>query len=133
MKLKPTDREALQRAIELVRRESALQRQRIDDRLASGESWDKVARGCAYQCQIEALGLAPWQLPPTYADPNALKEAYGHGEREAAELLQRLTRAGVSRYEPDPIAALAAAERKGFVRQDKPCTNRPAEQRRAAK
>jgi hypothetical protein len=33
------------------------------------------------------------------------------GRRAAAELLRRMLAAGLSRYEPDPIAALEAAER----------------------
>jgi hypothetical protein len=32
--------------------------------------------------------------------------------REVAELLQRLIRAGVSRYEPDPLGALEQAEKR---------------------
>ena len=51
---------------------------------------------------------------------SALRESYGgpSGEREAGEVLKRLLDAGLSMYEPDPIAALARVK---------------AEQRRAAK
>jgi hypothetical protein len=33
-----------------------------------------------------------------------------HGRREAGEMLKRLLEAGLSRYEPDPVAAIARAE-----------------------
>ena len=35
-----------------------------------------------------------------------------YADQHAAELLKRLLAAGLSRYEPDPLAALDAAERK---------------------
>ena len=112
MKLAPIDRAALERAVEICRAENALQRARIDDPLAMGEDWNTVARSCSYRLQLEALQLAPWQTPPTYADPDALHAPHSNGEREAAELLARLMRAGLSKYEPDPVAALMRAERK---------------------
>jgi len=43
---------------------------------------------------------------------SALREPFNdlRGAREAAELLQRLLRAGLSKYEPDPVAALERVE-----------------------
>jgi hypothetical protein len=43
----------------------------------------------------------------------ALREPFGgkRGDREAAELLQRMLDAGLSKYEPDPLAALDQAMR----------------------
>jgi hypothetical protein len=60
--------------------------------------------------QVQNLRLMPWQKPPCHASLNALAAPFGglHGERESAELLQRLIDANLSRYEPDPIAALGA-------------------------
>jgi hypothetical protein len=67
-------------------------------------------------CQTRALRLRPWQ-PLLYwfrsaADIEAgLAQPYGvDGERANAELVQRLLRCGLSRYEPDPINALERAE-----------------------
>jgi hypothetical protein len=58
-------------------------------------------RGFAtYNCQIDNLGLKPWMDAPMFAeirrDPDALA------------ILVKLLGHGLSRYEPDPVAALAA-------------------------
>jgi hypothetical protein len=108
--MRPTliDREALERAVELVRAESDAQRERIDDRLAAGESWEQIAKSCAYSLQMDSLRLQPWESPPIYADAH-----------EAVELVARLQNAGLSRYEPRPLQALERAERR-FTRAGKP-------------
>jgi hypothetical protein len=97
MNLKPIDRNALERAIERCRPEDAVRRQQIDSRLAAGEDWTEIAKSCAHHCQLEALHCA-WQDPPMYADPGALREPYGdpRAAREAAELLQQLSRRSVA-------------------------------------
>jgi len=108
------DKAALALAIEAVRKESPSQCQRIDDRLAAGEDWTDIGKSCAYHRQIVVLDLMPWQSPPCYADLGALREPFGdpRAARESAELLQRLLRLGLSRFEPDPLAAIAEAEAK---------------------
>ena len=53
----------------------------------------------AYGCQIDALKLKPWQTPPCYCD--------GEGDAPGDRLLRRMLKAGVSRFHPDPLAALA--------------------------
>ena len=100
------DREALRRALRLARAESPGRAARIADKLKD-EPWEEVAEFAAYCCQIDNLGLKPWMDPPMYAeirpDPDALT------------LLMKLLGAGLSRYEPDPVAALAQ------VRGSPPC------------
>lgn len=67
------------------------------------------------------LGLIPWQQAPSTINlETALREPHGeaHGRREGAELLEKMLALGLSKFEADPVAALARAE---------------AEQRRAAK
>ena len=51
--------------------------------------------------------------PPVRDLDAALREPFGgkRGDREAAELLQRMLDAGLSKYEPDPLAALDQAMR----------------------
>jgi hypothetical protein len=110
------DRDALERAVEIARNDPA-QRRRIDEKLANGEHWDDVAGRCAVWCQRDALDLMPWQSAPLfYANhlDSVLREPFGDpsGRREAGEVLQRLLRNGLSRYEPDPIRAIAAAEQR---------------------
>jgi hypothetical protein len=92
------DREALKRALALARAESRGRAAQIADKLKD-EPWEDVAEFASYCCQIDNLELKPWQDPPMFAeirpDPNALA------------LLVKLLGAGLSRYEPDPVAALA--------------------------
>jgi hypothetical protein len=60
--------------------------------------------------QTRSLRLRPWEAPPCdtrSGDPAAL---YGSRPGEV-ELLRRMTAAGVSRYHPSPLQALAAIER----------------------
>jgi hypothetical protein len=60
-----------------------------------------------------SLHLQPWQLPPCDTNlDSALREPFGDasGRREAGEVLKRLLALGLSRYEPDPMRAIAQAE-----------------------
>ena len=64
------------------------------------EPWADVGRFAAFSGQITSLGLQPWESTVVYADT---PEAH-------ALLLRRLKAAGLSRYEPDPVAAIRAAD-----------------------
>ncbi|MCK1571377.1 hypothetical protein [Bradyrhizobium sp. 174] len=61
---------------------------------------------------IEALGLMPWQSLRCYPTLSALDQPYGNpgAKREGAELALRMQRFGVSRWDPDPVAACEAVE-----------------------
>jgi len=104
--MNPTDRAAFDLAIEIASNESSARRRQIDGMLAHGEDYANVGRFAAQCCQMIALDLAPWQLPPCYADmsTNALNQPYGDpgARRESAELALRMQRCGVSRWHPDP-------------------------------
>jgi hypothetical protein len=111
--LSPLDRDALTRAIEIVRSRGApAARQQIENFLQE-QPWPEVAKFAAYGCQRRALRLKLWQPVPYYInDIEATLEAGDDGIRgqyQAARLLQRMLDAGLSRYEPDPVAALEAA------------------------
>jgi hypothetical protein len=112
--LTPTDRDALSRAIAAARAEDAGRRKQIDSMLAD-EPWESVAVFAASCAQSKSLGLMPWQLPPFRASLADLDQPPGDpsGRRESAELLQRLLRAGLSPFEPDPLRAIEQAEAKG--------------------
>jgi hypothetical protein len=101
----PIDRAAFDLAIKIASKDP-VQRRRFDEWLAKGESYDEVGRSAAFHCQIVALDLMPWQLPPCYADMSAsvLSRPYGDpgARRESAELALRMRRCGVSRWHPDP-------------------------------
>src|SRR5436853_7916108 len=94
------DREALEEAMRLLRLEPGRARQ-LEDKLAD-ESWLAVAEFAASCVQSRTLHLKPWELPPADIyddDPDS------PGKR----LLARMLAAGISRYAPDPLAALEAA------------------------
>ena len=111
-----TDLDALERAIVAARAQSPGRREQIDSMLADQKRED-VAAFAARVIQGRALNLQPWQVPPMRASLAALSEPYGDpsGRRESAELLKRLLDAGLSRFEPDPVGALAEAERRRAV------------------
>ena len=106
MKLKPHDRVALQLALEKYRlRDPAAKR--------------KGAEHASYCCQCAALDLKPWQIPPMrIVDPDnpdvgrPSYQAATDGRHEAARLLREMFDLGISRWHPDPLAAIAAAKQK---------------------
>ncbi len=94
------DREALERAIEMQGLVSDDRREQIDDKLKD-EPWEKVAKFAAYSRQCAALKLAPWEAPPCWQNEDGPSD-----DPKAQALLRRMLRAGLSRFEPDPLVAL---------------------------
>jgi hypothetical protein len=113
MRLSRVDREALRRALKMARAQSAEEAAYID-RIFANEGWQRAAESAVYHLQDRALKLRPWQPPPCWCrDPEGDLFAGndGIGGRYAAALLtQRLLRAGLSRFEPDPLGAWERAE-----------------------
>jgi len=108
--LNQIDLDALARAVEVTRREFSARAKRIDSML-SREPRERVGIFAASCAQRKSLHLDPWQTEPFRARlPDDL--AKPRGERRVAELLQRLLDAGLSPFEPDPVAALERAEAK---------------------
>ena len=108
------DRDALQRAIS-IRYGSVKGKIELLELLTT-RSWCEVAEAAAYHCQIEVLGLRPWEKPPCHADDiDQIKDDGSnrmHRRREAAALLDRMLAVGLSQWEPDVPSALAKAERE---------------------
>jgi hypothetical protein len=96
--LEPVDADALRRCLDLMAADPEWS-EFIASKLRNS-TWFEAASFAAYSLQADALGLRPWQTPPAMA-----------GDPAAAALVRRLRAAGLSRYEPDPLAALAKAER----------------------
>src|SRR5262249_44458690 len=96
------DDDALRRAMAIARRDPSRAMQ-LDEKLRD-EPWTEVAEFAAFHCQIQALGLKPWQLPPCSLEADDPHE----GNKDAQRLLRRMLAAGVSQYEPDPLAELKA-------------------------
>jgi hypothetical protein len=62
-----------------------------------------VAEFCSYVRQGQTMNLKPWEQPPCHSD--------GTGSDPASMLVRTLVRAGVSKFHPDPMKALAEAQR----------------------
>ena len=120
MPLTAIDRDALERALVACRAQSKARAEQIDHMLADpSRSWQEVARFASYSAQMDSLRLNPWQSPPCQAGLNDLKTqppGDPRGKFESAALLQRLLEAGLSGYEPDPLAAITEAEQRQAVK-----------------
>jgi hypothetical protein len=113
-KLTKVDREACERAIVLTLAERDKGRvEQVRDMLATRPR-EEVGRFCAYHRQNLVLRPRPWQPVPAcdYVDINDRDGEAGPvtGRAAAAHLLRRLLESNLSRYEPDPLAALEQAE-----------------------
>jgi hypothetical protein len=105
------NRDAFERAIEEMRNGDDHARQLIA-RLLARDSFEEAAKTACFYCQSKNLRLKSWQPPPMEAGPRTdLPDDGGGGWKRAEEPLHRLQAAGLSRYEPDPIAALERIER----------------------
>lgn len=108
--MKAIDRAAMTAAIEQMRSESADSRARIDEIIAK-QGFEEAGETAAYHCQCQTLRLRPWQSPPMYAAAR-LDGPDDMVWKQAETLAHRLLAAGLSKYEPDPIGALATSEAK---------------------
>jgi hypothetical protein len=106
--MRKTDREALKRALETAKAEDADLRQQVEA-MQREDGWDYAATFAAYHCQRRTLGLKPWQLTPSEVDDEQpIADPQKLGLLDAWQLRRRLLAVGLSVYEPDPPAALAA-------------------------
>ena len=98
------DKAALQLAIDTALADSDPEtRRQVRDKLANRRqwgTWEETAQFCAYSCQVDSLGLLPWEKPPCLSD--------GVGDEPHDILYRRLKAAGISVYHPNPLEALAA-------------------------
>lgn len=101
--LSPVDHDALRRAVEQTRRDPMRAEQLAG--IEQDHGLLKAQMQAAYHCQTNNLKLRPWESPPMYGNSGS-----GDGRVRARELLTRLLTCGLSRYEPDPIGALAKVE-----------------------
>jgi len=111
--LSRADRDALWRALTIARAESDEERAHLDH-IEGRSGWQEAAESAVYHLQCRALRLRPWEPPPSWIRDLEADLAAGDdgvsGRYRAARLTQRLLAAGLSRFEPDPLAALAQAE-----------------------
>jgi hypothetical protein len=101
--LDPIDRAALERAFNAYRVNLKM-RDHIDSMAAK---WYAAARFAAYSVQIDSLHLRPWESPPCVVDEDSPEP----GDEVAANFLRRMLALGISRFDPDPLAAIEAQAR----------------------
>jgi hypothetical protein len=105
------DREAMRRAVETLLQTEPEWRDQIAAMLQS-QPWEEVGLFAATCCQIKVLALKPHECAPAethdVAEPS---DVYSYRASEV-RLLRQMLSLGVSRFDPDPIAAIAAAEAK---------------------
>ena len=103
MPLTSIDHAALLQCLQICERDPEFREQFKD-----APDWRERAEHACYRVQTDALHLKPWQTPP------CLVELYedNPNESDAREMLKRMLDAGVSRYDPDPLAALKKKHRR---------------------
>jgi hypothetical protein len=104
--LNQTDRDALERCMQIARRDPS-RAQQLQSMLQDAP-WNEVAEFAAHVCQYRALHLKPWQSPPCIVDEADPDE----DDRDAQALLRQMLAAGVSRFAPAPLEALRCKGRK---------------------
>jgi hypothetical protein len=108
------DRDALERALAIMLKDCELGRD-FTRRLDEGrEPWVDIARHAALSCQIARMGLKAWQVAPCEVEINQIDPPGDEHRRtrHASLTLERLLHGGLSRWEPNPPAAIAAIEAK---------------------
>jgi hypothetical protein len=112
--LTDADRRALQLAIDLARADPSCGD--VDDQI-SRDGWLEVGKNYAYSLQMDNLHLRPWQYPPCWLldflrldDPDPDPPDID-GIVAGKRLLRQMLALDVSRFHPDPQAAIAEALR----------------------
>jgi hypothetical protein len=101
--LTKADLAAMGRAINWMRAESPDRAEQIEHKLKH-EGFEAAGEFAAIAAQDQTLHLKPWECAPC--------NIWGYNQSSAIELRNRLVAAGLSVFEPDPMQALAEAERK---------------------
>ena len=99
------DRDALKLALKLARTLLDPAIAGAVDAMLKTSTWEEAGAYASFHLQTKSLRLRPWQTAPCDADQD-FDPTPG-----ARELAARMERAGLSKWCPDPMAALAEAER----------------------
>jgi hypothetical protein len=136
MKLTPNDLDALRRAMKWGKAFQTREPQlRVWPEVLPDEGtpeWIKLAMYFVSAAQADNLHLKPWQCEPcNVIDDGVANPADCYGRRaDEVTLLRRMLSLGVSRYEPHPLVAIAAAEAERAKNPD--CEVRPCPSSRSA-
>ena len=113
MTIEKNDLDALELAIEqTLAVDDAGRREQVDSMLE--EDWWHGATFASYHRQCENLHLKVWESPPCCFDEDNIDADADdiRGGEPALQLLQEMLDLGISRWHPDPLAAIEAAQRK---------------------
>jgi hypothetical protein len=105
--MRKVDLDACKLALAMARADPEL-RTAVENRLKKDEQ--EAGLFAAAICQIKNLRLRPWECAPIDASDGPPCDRYGSRPAEI-ELRQRMKRANISIYHPDPLQALGAVER----------------------
>jgi hypothetical protein len=105
--MRKIDRAALELALEETLAEKDQSRVEQVRSMLKGRTRLEVSQFCSFHRQIDALGLRPWELPPCLGD----MEGPAGRDEQAWQLLERMRRAGISRWHPSPLSAVEMAEK----------------------
>jgi hypothetical protein len=111
------DQKALTCAIEAYRARGRRDAAYIDEKIER-EGFRSAGSFASYSAQMHSLRLAPWMYPPALIDEADIERTLAagdgdmHGKFVAAQLVVRLREHGISKYHPDPMAALDAARKR---------------------
>ena len=108
-KISQLDQDAMERAWPRLKTLNRDRYTQLKAELDAGDDWERVSAWAAASVQYKLLGLQPWQRSPSELrlDGTQHQSPSDDGGRL---LLKRMLDAGLSRYEPDPLRALAEAE-----------------------
>lgn len=110
--LADVDRAALKLAFGAAMDRDAETRDQLRGKLAQGDSWIEAAMLAAYSMQNHNLRLNAAQEAPMHInDPDeTLRQRNFRDSHDAAKMLRAMLALGISRYHPDPVRAIAAAQ-----------------------
>ena len=99
-----SDKDALEAAIDIVRKHR--ERWQEFQQLMLQRGWSEAALVNVCDCQVRSMRLPPWR------EEEIPCVGSRRGGGRASRLLRRMLRRGISRYHPDPLAAIAEAARR---------------------
>jgi hypothetical protein len=105
------DLAALELCIAATKAQSEASRLQVESMLA--DDWEDAALFCCYCAQYRSLNLKVYQYPPAWTHEADSDDGPNNcDQRDARSLLREMLAAGLSRYDPDPLKALAAARKR---------------------
>lgn len=111
------DRAALDLSIKLVLDGPVIDASVVRAYLKEGDWWEAASQA-SYNRQMDHLELDPWESPPCWIDEDEIDDIIARGpgidckNYNGALLLRKMIAAGIAKYHPQPITALASAKTK---------------------